>query len=314
MTPLVTFPLFPERASTLAGSVDSLFFFLIGVAAFFSLLIFLCITFFAIRYHRKSEDEVPPEIHGSLALELVWTGVPLVIVLFMFGWGARLYFQSSRPPANATPIFVVGKQWMWKIEHPEGKSEINELHIPIGQPVRLTMTSEDVIHDFFVPAFRAKMDVVPGRYTSLWFTPTRLGRYHLFCAQYCGTNHSAMTGWVEVMTQADFQRWLSGSPAGETMAGAGERLVAKFNCMSCHKEGGRGPLLTGIYGRTVTLRGGQTLIADEAYIRESILTPGARVVEGYEPQMPAYQGQLSESQVLQIIAYLKSLGTAKGTK
>ena len=314
MTPLVTFPLFPERASSLASSVDSLFFFLIGVAAFFSLLIFLAITFFAIRYHRKSEDEIPPEIHGSLVLELVWTGVPLLIVLFMFGWGARLYFQSSRPPANATPIFVVGKQWMWKIEHPEGKSEINELHVPIGQPVRLTMTSEDVIHDFFVPAFRAKMDVVPGRYTSLWFTPTRLGRYHLFCAQYCGTNHSAMTGWVEVMTQADFQKWLSGTPAGETMASTGEKLVAKFNCMSCHKEGGRGPLLVGVYGRTVKLKGGETVIADEAYLRESILTPGARIVEGYEPQMPAYQGQLSESQVLQIIAYLKSLGIAKGAK
>jgi cytochrome c oxidase subunit 2 len=307
-------PLFPDQASSLAGSVDALFFVLIGVAAFFSLLIFALITFFAIRYHRKSETEVAPEIHGSLTLELVWTGIPLVIVLFLFGWGAKLYFDSSRPPANATPIFVVGKQWMWKIEHPEGKSEINELHVPIGQPIRLTMTSEDVIHDFFIPAFRAKMDVVPGRYSSLWFTPTKLGRYHLFCAQYCGTNHSAMNGWVEVMTPADFQRWLSGSPAGETMAGAGEKLVAKFNCMSCHKEGGRGPLLTGIFGRTVTLRDGRSLVADEAYIRESILNPGARVVVGYEPQMPTYQGQLSESQVLQIIAYLKSLGTAKGGK
>jgi cytochrome c oxidase subunit 2 len=308
----VEFPLWPDRASTLAGRVDSLFLFMLGVTIFFSVLIFLAILFFAIKYRRRAGEEVPPEIHGSLTLELVWTLIPLAIVMVMFGWGARLFYDQSRPPADASTIYVVGKQWMWKVQHPEGKSEINALHVPLGKPVRLTMTSEDVIHDFFVPAFRVKKDVLPGRYTSLWFTPTRVGRYHLFCAQYCGTNHSAMTGWVEVMDPALFEEWLSGVPAGETMVAAGERLFTKLNCNTCHKPGGRGPLLQGLFGRQVLLKGGQTVIADEAYIRESILNPGAKIVSGFEPQMPTFQGQVTETQILDLITYIKSLGGEKG--
>ena len=308
----VTLPLFPERASTLAGKVDALFFFMLGVSAFFSILIFLLVAYFAVRYRRKSEDERPAEIEGSLTLELVWTLIPLAIVIVMFVWGTRLYLEAVRPPANAVPVYVVGKQWMWKVQHAEGKSEINELHVPLGQPIRLLMTSEDVIHDFSIPAFRVKRDVLPGRYTSYWFEASRTGEYHLFCAQYCGTNHSMMTGKVVVMEPAAFQDWLSGNPSGEPMWKTGERLFTRFNCNTCHREGGRGPLLNGVFGKTIQLASGQRLVADEAYLRESIVNPAAKIVEGYQPVMPSFQGQMSETQVLQLIAYLKTLSGQKG--
>ena len=302
----------PDRASTLAPEVDNLFLFAFGIALFFTFLIFLLIAYFAIRYRKRTpNDPAPPEIHGSTPLEVAWTVVPLVIVTILFVVGTRLYFAQASPPANATTIYVVGKQWMWKIQHPEGKSEINELHVPIGQPVRLLMTSEDVIHDFFVPAFRIKKDVVPGRYSSMWFTPTRVGTYHLFCSQYCGTLHASMIGWVTVMEPADFQQWLSGNPAGETMVQAGERLFGRLNCASCHREGGKGPPLSGVFGKPVRLADGSAVMADDAYLRESILNPQAKVVAGYVPQMPVFQGQVSETDVLDLIAYIKSLGGEK---
>jgi cytochrome c oxidase subunit 2 len=310
---LMALPFFPREASAWAGKVDALFFFLLAVAIFFTFAIFLTIAFFAIKYHRKSDDEVPPEIHGSLKLEIVWTLIPFALTLVMFAWGAKIYFNEYTPPASAMDIYVVGKQWMWKIQHPEGKSEIDALHVPVGQPIRLTMTSEDVIHDFYIPAFRVKKDVLPGRYTTYWFTPTKVGAYHLFCAQYCGTNHSAMIGTVYVMEPADFEQWLAGNPSGETMAQTGERLFVRLNCVTCHKAGGRGPVLDGVFGSTVQLKGGGTALADEAYLRESILTPQAKVVEGYKPVMPTFQGQVTETQVLQLIAYIKSLEGQKGT-
>jgi cytochrome c oxidase subunit 2 len=307
-----TLPIFPPEASSNAARVDHLFFFLLAVAVFFTLLIFLTIAFFAIKYRRRAENEVPPEIHGSIKLEIVWTVIPFLLTLVMFTWGAKIYFNDYHPPRDAMNIYVVGKQWMWKIQHPEGRSEIDELHVPLGRPVRLTMTSEDVIHDFFIPAFRIKQDVLPGRYTSYWFTATKLGTYHFFCAQYCGTNHSSMIGHVVVMEPADFERWLSGEASGETMAQSGEKLFSKFNCNTCHKPGGRGPVLNGVFGSTVNLQSGQTVTADEAYLRESILSPQAKMVAGYTAQMPTFQGQVSESQVLQLIAYIKSLGGEKG--
>ena len=307
-------PLFPDQASSVARKVDALYFYLTGVTIFFTVLIFSCVFYFAIRYRRRSEDELPKPIHGSLKLEIFWSVVPLALVMVMFFWGAALYLHMRRAPADATQLFVVGKQWMWKIQHPEGQREINELHVPVGRAVKLTMTSEDVIHSFYVPAFRVKMDVLPGRYTELWFTPTKTGEYHLFCAEYCGTKHSGMIGKVIVMEPADYEAWLSGAPAGESIEQAGARLFTQFNCQTCHEQGptSRGPSLHEILGRTVRMKSGETVTVDEAYLRESILQPNAKIVAGYEAVMPTYQGQLSEEQVVQLIAYIKSLTRPEG--
>jgi cytochrome c oxidase subunit 2 len=233
-----------------------------------------------------------------------------VIALALFGWGTYIYFRNSDPPEGATEMYVVGKQWMWKLQHPEGQREINELHVPVGRPVKLTMATEDVIHSFYIPAFRVKNDVVPGRYTSLWFTPTKVGKYHLFCAEYCGTQHSGMKGWVYVMEQVDYENWLSGRATGETIVQAGQRLFERMGCHSCHRSDapGRGPVLEGVFGSTVVLQDGRKVIVDESYIRESILRPSARIVAGFRTQMPTFQGQITEEGLLEIIAYIKSLG------
>jgi cytochrome c oxidase subunit 2 len=306
-------PLFPDQASSVADKVDALYFYLTGVTVFFTVLIFSLVFYFAIRYRRRAPDELPQPIHGSLKLEIFWSVIPLVLVMVMFFWGAWLFYHIRRTPADATQLYVVGKQWMWKIQHPAGQREINELHVPVGRPIKLTMTSEDVIHSFYVPAFRIKMDVLPGRYTELWFTATRPGEYHLFCAEYCGTKHSAMIGRVVVLEPADYESWLAGSPAGETLEQAGARLFRQFNCHTCHEAGptSRGPSLHEIFGKRVQLKTGAA-VADEGYLRESILQPNAKVVAGYEPVMPTYQGLISEEQVMQIIAYLKSLTRPEG--
>lgn len=305
------FPLFPEQASTFAKQVDALYFFLVAVAAFFTALIFLSVIFFAIKYRRRAETEVPKPVPGSLALELTWSLIPLGLTLIMFTWGAALYFNVyTSAPANALEIYVVGKQWMWYIQHPTGQREINQLHIPAGRPIKLTMATEDVIHSFYIPAFRVKKDVVPGRYTTFWFEATKPGIYHLFCAEYCGTKHSQMGGWVTVLEPVQYQNWLSGV-TGESLASAGERLFQQMGCANCHREagGGRGPSLRGVFGKPVTLLSGEMVIADEAYIRESILNPNAKIMAGYPSpsDMPTYQGQISEEGLLQIVAYIKSL-------
>ncbi len=251
-----SFRLFPEQASTLAQSVDHLYFFLVAVAAFFSLLIFGLIFFFAIRHRRRSASERVHHVHTGLALEVVWTVIPFGLVMVMFAWGASVYLEGARPPDDAMQIYVVGKQWMWKLQHMEGQREINELHIPVGRAVRLTMTSEDVIHSFYVPAFRIKHDVVPGRYTTTWFRPTKPGKYHLFCAEYCGTNHSAMIGWVYVMEPADYEAWLGGGAAEGSLASNGEKLFKDLACANCHKsdQQGRCPNLSNLFGNTAAAR------------------------------------------------------------
>jgi cytochrome c oxidase subunit 2 len=304
------FPIYPDQASTIAQGVDHLHFFLTGITLFFTAIIFSTIFYFAVKYRRRSEDEKPPLILGSLPLELAWTLIPLALTVIVFVWSSSLYFRNARPPAASMEIFVVGKHWMWVIQHPEGPREINELHVPVGRPVKLTMTSQDVIHDFYIPAFRVKRDVLPGRYSSIWFQATKTGQYHLFCAQYCGAMHAAMGGWVYVMTPADYEQWLSGGAKGESMAAAGNRLFGQYGCVSCHiADGtGRGPVLQGVFGHPVKLQDGRTVMADEAYVRESILNPSAKIVDGYTPIMPTFQGQISEEQVLQLIAYIKSLG------
>ncbi|MFQ5983180.1 MAG: cytochrome c oxidase subunit II, partial [Woeseiaceae bacterium] len=229
------FPLIPDQASTIAGRVDALYYFLVAVAVFFTILIFVLIIYFAIKYRRRAEGERAQPVADNLRLEIVWTVIPLVIVMVSFAWGARLYFTMSRPPADALEISVVGKQWMWKLQHPTGQREIDELHVPVGRPVKLTMASEDVIHSFYVPAFRIKMDVVPGRYTTAWFEATKTGEYHLFCAEYCGAKHSTMIGRVVVMEPMEYQRWLSGGVIGEPPEVAGERLFLQLGCNACHR-------------------------------------------------------------------------------
>jgi len=308
--------LFPVQASTFAPDVDHLLYFLLAVAVFFSLAIFCSIFYFAIRYRRRSENELPRAIHGGMALEILWSVIPLGLTMVMFTWGANIYFNESRPPDNALDIYVVGKQWMWKLEHLEGQREINELHIPVGRAVRLTMTSEDVIHSFFVPAFRTKQDAVPGRYTTTWFKPTKAGKYHLFCAEYCGTNHSRMGGWVYVMEPRDYEAWLSGGTSGGSLAENGQKLFDELACGNCHKPDGSGrcPSLTGLFGKTVQLAGGGTVQADEGYIRESILQPQAKIVAGYGPIMPTFQGLVTEEGVMQLIEYIKSLGPQPGAQ
>jgi len=228
----------------------------------------------------------------------------------IFGWGAWLYFSEYRPPAGALEVRVVAKQWMWKLQHPGGKREINELHVPVGQPVQLAMISEDVIHSFYVPAFRIKRDVLPGSYSECWFQATRTGEFHLFCAEYCGTNHSRMTGRVVVMEPAEYETWLSGGTSNEPPALAGKRLFEELRCVTCHMPGQgtmRGPPLDNVFGHDVKLKGGETVTADENYLRESILRPRAKIVEGFQPIMPSFDGQVDEEQLLHLIAYIKSL-------
>ena len=314
-------PLIPERASTLAGRVDGLYFYLVGVTIFFSLLISVTLIFFVIKYRRRSDSEVPRPVAGSLKLETLWSVIPFLISMSMFVWGADLYFAQYRMPKDALEIYVVGKQWMWKIQHTTGQREINELHVPVGRKIKLIMTTEDVIHDFFVPAFRTKADVVPGRYTSLWFEPTKTGRYHLFCAEYCGTNHSGMIGSVIVMEPTEFDQWLAGGADQDSPVVAGQKLFQSQGCTSCHGvngEGGKGPPLLSLFGSSVKLDNGQTVTADESYIRSSIRAPQAQIVEGFrQPLMPTYfKEQLSEEQLLQIMMFIKSLnptGAAGGT-
>ena len=303
------FPLFPEQASTFAWQVDYLYFLLLALSAFFAVAIFFFLVLFSFKYRRRSEDERPRPSEGSIALEVTWGIIPLILSLAVFALGAGVFFRMYRAPENAIDIYVVGKQWMWKVQHPEGKREINELHVPVNQPVRLTLASEDVIHAFSVPAFRIKRDVVPGRYNTMWFEATKAGEYRLFCAEYCGTQHSGMTGRVVVMEQDEFQNWLSGGASGETMVEAGARQFQQLGCETCHKESGqgRGPKLSGVYGHTVELTTGQEVVADEDYLRSSILDPGSQVVVGYKPIMPTFQGQLSEETLMQIISYLQSL-------
>jgi len=307
-------PLFPPQASTMAGRVDALYFFLIAVSGFFAVLIAVLVVAFAVRFRRRSESERPQPMHGSLALELTWSIIPFFITMIFFFWGASIYVSMARPPDNALQMFAVGKQWMWKIQHLEGRREINELHVPLGRPIKLTMTSEDVIHSFYIPAFRVKQDVLPGRYTSLWFEATQTGTFHLFCAEYCGTEHSRMIGRVVVMEPSEYQAWLSGGSPADSPVSAGEGLFQKLGCITCHRSdsGARGPSLAGVAGKEVRLQDGQTVLADDVYLRESILHPEAKVVAGFQPIMPTFKGLVSEEGLMQLIAYIRSQGPGGG--
>jgi cytochrome c oxidase subunit 2 len=309
------FRLFPPSASAVSGEVDALYFFLVAVSLVFGTGIALALTVFAVRFRRRAGRRAE-QIEGSTKLEILWSVVPLVIAMVMFGWGTKVYVDIVSPPPEGMQLYVTGKQWMWKIQHPTGQREINALHVPVGENVLLTMTSEDVIHDFYVPAFRMKMDVLPGRYSTAWFRATKTGRFHLFCAEYCGTKHSEMIGEVVVMEPLEYERWLTGQPFGVTPEQAGLELFGALRCDTCHGEraGARGPALKGLYGRDVRLGDGSTVLFDADYVRESILEPNAKLTAGYQPLMPTYAGQVSEEQVLQLVAYLKSLAETEGSR
>ena len=308
----------PDQASTFSRQVDTIYLVLIGLSTIFTVPIVLLIVYFAIKYRRGSKAD-RSRSHVSQKLEYAWMAGLFFLALPVFIWSASVYFDMFRPPPEGMEIFVVGRQWMWKFQHPTGPREINQLHVPVGRVIKLTMTSEDVIHSFYVPAFRLKHDVIPGRYTTIWFEATKTGTYHLFCAEYCGTEHSEMIGQVTVMEPADYQAWLTNGSQAEpgapqtsaSMADAGQQLFQRAGCASCHTADGNGPgpPLAGVFGSQVQLESGEIVVADENYIRESIVNPNAKIVHGRQPIMPSFQGQLSEEQILQLIAYIKSLGS-----
>jgi len=302
-------PLFPEQASTFARDVDALYFFIIAVSGFFALGVTVAVIVFGIVFRRRHAGEVGARIEGNLPLELAWSIIPTMISMVMFGWGASSYFHMRTPPAEALNIYAVGKQWMWKFQHLEGQREINELHVPVGRPVKVTITSEDVVHSLYLPSFRTKMDAIPGRYTHLWFEATKVGEYHIFCTEYCGTNHSGMIGKVVVMEPNDYQAWLAGGGVEGTLVERGQRLFQDLACGTCHLDTGkgRGPSLNDIVGKTVALADGSTAVVDEGYLRESIINSQAKIVQGYQPLMPAFQGLVSEDNLVALVEYVKSL-------
>jgi cytochrome c oxidase subunit 2 len=302
-------PIFPDQASTFAKDVDALYFFIFAVSAFFALVVAMLIIYFGVRYHKSHDRQLGARIEGSLPLELLWSVIPTVIAMVMFGWGASVYYHLRRPPDEAMQLYAVGKQWMWKFQHPEGQREINELHIPAGRAIKITISSEDVLHSLYFPAFRTKMDAIPGRYTELWFEATTPGTYHIFCTEYCGTNHSGMIGNVTVLEPAAYQAWLQGGGESGTLAQRGARLFESLACNSCHLESGqgRGPSLKDIVGKTETLQDGSTVVVDDAYLRESILNSQAKLVRGFKPLMPTFQGLISEENLAALIEHVKSM-------
>jgi len=301
-------PLWPTAASSISGWVDALYIFLLLVSATMSGLIFTLVAIFAIKY-RKRPGRHAEQIEGSTMLELTWSIIPFGVMLVFFVWGALIFFREHTPPQNADEVYTVAKQWMWKFEHMQGQREINELHVPVGRDIKMIMTSQDVIHSFYVPAFRVKQDVLPGRYTTIWFRATKPGTYHLFCAEYCGTQHSGMVGSVVVMEPRDYEAWMSGA-GSQPLAVTGQALFSQLGCITCHRSDntqGRGPTLLGMYGKPVLLEDGRTVVADENYVRESILEPAAKVVKGFSPVMPTFQGQLSDEQLNSLVAYIKQM-------
>jgi cytochrome c oxidase subunit 2 len=301
-------PLFPEQASTIAPAVDNLYFFITAVTAFFALLVVVLVTVFAIKYRDRTGDRIGEQIHGSIPLEIGWSLIPFLISVVIFGWATVVFFQIVRAPDQALEVYSTGKQWMWRFQHIDGQSEINQLHVPLGRPVKVIFTSEDVLHSLYIPAFRVKADAIHGRYSSIWFTPTKAGEFHLFCAEYCGTEHSGMIGSVIVMDPTDYQAWLSGG-GGLSMSARGEQLFQQLGCVSCHLSDGtgRGPSLAGKFGSQETLGDGATVSVDDAYVRESILRPQMKLVAGYQPLMPTFQGLVNEEGLMSLIEYIKSL-------
>lgn len=308
------FRLLPPAASDSAEATDRLLAAMFALCGTVALVLMVLVIVFAYRYRRGAAADHGEPVRRLRWLEITWTLSPLVLFLGGFAWATHDFMRRYTPPPDAMPVVVIAKQWMWKMQHRNGRREINELHLPLGQPVLLRMTSEDVIHSFFVPAFRIKHDVVPGRYAEIWFTPTRTGEFRLFCAEFCGASHAGMTGRVVVMPEAEFARWLAAGPSLPGLARQGFTLYRRLGCSGCHEPGSsvHAPPLEGLLGRRVHLRDGGSLIADENYIRDSILLPRKHVVAGYEPLMPSFAGQVDESAITALIEYLRSTGTRGG--
>ena len=300
--------LFPAEASSISPFVDALYFFLLLMTVVGTSVVALLLVTFCLRY-RREKSPVATQVEGSTLLEATWTIIPLAIFLLVFVWGALLYFRIYDPPTNAMNVYIVGKQWMWKAEHPGGQHEINALHVPTGRPVQLTMISQDVFHSFSIPDFRVKREVIPGRYSTVWFQATQPGTYHLFCTQYCGTLHSQMIGEITVLTPDDYKKWLDQSTSGMSLAQNGERLFASMSCNACHNGNAtaRGPNLAGVYGSKLTLNDGSQRLVDDAYLRDAILNPSQHITAGYAPIMPTYQGQISEDGLIDLVEYIKTL-------
>jgi cytochrome c oxidase subunit II len=304
------FSLFPAQASTLAPEIDNLYLGIIAITAFFAIVVVIFVVYFAIKYRDDTGEKVGAPITGSVPLELGWSLIPFFIAIGIFVWASIVFFHIVRAPDQTLEVYSTGKRWMWRFQHIDGQREINELHVPVGRPIRVVFTSEDVLHDLFIPAFRVKADAVPGRYSAIWFEPTQVGQYHIFCAEYCGTRHSGMIGTVYVMEQADYQAWLSGGGAtGGSMLQQGQTLFTQLACVTCHLAdgSGRGPSLVGVFGSKVALEDGSTVTADESYLRESILTSQAKTVKGYEHVMPTFQGLINEDGVAALIEFIKSM-------
>jgi len=303
-------PFWPPTASGYASQINVLFGALLIVGALTAGLVFFLMLFFANKYRHGSNADRSGTTKKTWRFEVSWTVATLLIFVGLAVWGADIYLHLYNPPANAVQIFVVGKQWMWKAQHPGGQREINELHVPVGQPIRLVLASQDVIHSFFIPALRIKQDVVPGRYETMWFRADKVGRYHLFCAEYCGTDHAHMGGWITVMEPRDFGRWLQAQGGQETLAAQGKDLFRRYGCSGCHEAGGtvRAPRLEGVFGSPVPLSDGSVVIADERYVRDSILDPKAQVAAGYAPVMPTFAGQIGEDDLAKLVAYVESIG------
>lgn len=312
----MNFPFAPERASDFAVQVDAIFYALTALTVFFTVVVLGFLLFLCIRYRVGNNVNRVEDPHSKWhnILEIGWSLPPLFLGLVMFAWAAIPYTQMYKAKPDALQIWVIGKRWMWHLQHANGVRENNELHIPVGKPVQLTLISQDVIHGFFVPEFRIKRDALPGRYNTMWFTPTKTGKYRIYCTEYCGTGHSEMTGICYVMEQRDYQAWLANggekvAANKQTMEQLGESLYNQLACGTCHdKDGiGRGPSLVGIYGMKVKRRDGQIVQVDNNYLRDSILNPSEDIVDKYQQVMPSYKGQLTEAQVLQLIAYIRSL-------
>jgi cytochrome c oxidase subunit II len=315
------FPLHPPADSSLATRVDHLFYVWLALAGAVTVAVFFLIIYFSVKYRHGSRANRAMPSRGTLRreshrIEIAWIVTPLILFLGMGFWAAGIYYAHAAPPADATEVYAVGKQWMWKLEHTGGQREIDELHVPAGRPIKLVMTSQDVIHSFFMPVFRIKQDVLPGRYTILWFTADRPGDYHVFCAQYCGTDHARMIGHVVVMQPAAFERWLASGNASESMAAEGAARFRQYGCSGCHGASAsvHAPKLEGLFGRRVQLADGSSVVADERYIHDSVMLPRKDVVAGYEPIMPSFQGEIAEDDLLEIVEYIKSLqGADPGT-
>jgi cytochrome c oxidase subunit 2 len=312
------FIFFPPEASEHARHVDWILFGLLGVSAAIIGLVVALLLVFGIRYRRGSRAlRGPLPEWVSRDVEIGWTVATLFAFIFIFWYAAASFLTTISAAPNALEIHVVGKQWMWKIEHANGVREINELHAPVGIPVKLVMISQDVIHSFFLPALRIKQDVLPGRYTSESFTADKPGTYSLFCAEYCGTDHARMGGQLVIMSKPDYQKWLDAQPAAGNLAGKGRQLFVRLGCAGCHFEKGhrRAPDLAGVYGSYVELADGRTVRADEAYLRDSILQPKRDIVAGYTPIMPSFEGTVSEDQIFELVAFIKSYaGDAEKTQ